>query len=100
MTQPEKLIAIMGSDHTGKWYFPYEFMQTGMDNFVGYKAPTRLNELEVKYPLLFQRKQEDKYIQRRINWDDYYTWIHVLPDNLKKLIVPPEAPKAVSWLND
>jgi hypothetical protein len=85
-TQHEKILSIMFSDTTGKWFFPYDFMQPGMgDMFVGYEASARLSELAKEYPYMIESLRDGKYIKRRVRLDDDRQWLFSLPEYLKKL---------------
>ncbi len=109
MTQQQKILTLMcQSPH--KWFYPYEFMKPTLDElYVGYKAPVRIAEMHKKYPLLFERKTEDKYMQRRINMARYSEWYWDLDRSLQRICLnllgsPPVESKqpaghAISWLN-
>lgn len=87
LTQYQKLLTIMCRDTTNKWFYPYDFMQSQLGQlFVGYKAPTRLNELEHDYPELFERQPEGKYIKRRINRSTVSQWFNGLSKDLKQVV--------------
>lgn len=86
LTQYQKIVKLMCQD-TGKWFYPYDFMRPGLGElFVGYKAPTRLNELESDYPAMFSRESEGKYIKRRINSTTVGEWFSGLSKDLKSIV--------------
>lgn len=69
-----------------KWFYPYDFMDINLGQFyVGYKAPTRLNELEKDYPKLFQSKKEGKYKVRKLN-PRKYEWFDELDKDLQQIV--------------
>jgi len=85
-TQYQKILIQMCRHHD-KWFYPYEFMgQTDPELFVGYKAPTRLNELEKEYPNLFLRKAEGKFVLRQINKAEFQNWFSKLSKDLKSVV--------------
>lgn len=87
LTQYQKIIMLMCQDKTGRWFYPYDFMRQDLGYlFVGYKAPTRLNELELDYPELFERQPEGKYIKRRINRTTVHEWFGSLSKDLKQVV--------------
>lgn len=86
MTQKHKILALM-CRQPNKWFYPYEFMKPSLGAlYIGYKAPTRITELHKDYPTLFEKKSEDKYMQRKLNIDAIHTWYPTLPENLKDVI--------------
>lgn len=70
--------------------------------FVGYKAPTRIAEMHKEYPLLFEIKSEDKYMQRKLNTDRMGLWFSQLDRELKAVVTQyyklpiPNAPRVES----
>lgn len=87
LTQYQKIVKLMCQDKTGRWFYPYDFMRSDLGElFVGYKAPTRLNELEHDYPELFERQPEGKYIKRRLNRTTVSQWFSGLSKDLKQVV--------------
>ncbi len=87
LTQYQKIVKLMCQDKTGRWFFPYDFMRPELGElFVGYKAPTRLNELESDYPDMFSREPDGKYIKRRINRATVAKWFDDLSKDLKQVV--------------
>lgn len=83
LTQYQKILEIMRKQ-PDKWFYPYEFMRPDLgDLFVGYKAPTRIAELDKKYPQLFDRMIEGKYTKRKLNMQVYDYWFPKLPVELQ-----------------
>lgn len=86
LNQKQKILALM-CRQPDKWFYPYEFMRPDLGAlFVGYKAPTRICELHAKYPFLFEKKAEDKYMQRKLNIDKIAMWYHSLSPELKETV--------------
>ena len=86
MTQKQKILALM-CRQPNKWFYPYEFMKPNLGAlYIGYKAPTRITELHKSYPTLFNKKTEDKYMQRQLNIAAIDTWYPTLPEGLKEII--------------
>jgi hypothetical protein len=86
MTQYQKIVTIMCRDRH-RWFFPYDFMNPALgDLFVGYKAPTRIAELANDYPKMFQSRTEGKYVQRRLNPNDFQEWFAELPKSLRQIV--------------
>lgn len=86
MTQNQKILALM-CRVPNKWFYPYEFMNPSLEAlFVGYKAPVRIAELHTKYPFLFEKKTEDKYMQRKLNINKIAIWYHQLSPELKATV--------------
>lgn len=83
LTQHQKIVVKM-CRYPDRWFYPYDFMDGEL--FVGYKAPTRLNELEHDYPDLFLRKTEGKYVLRKINKADFQEWFKGLSKDLKQVV--------------
>lgn len=70
-----------------KWFYPYEFMKPGLgDLYVGYKAPTRIAEMQKRAPSMFEKKSEDKYMQRRLNVEDLNIWYDLLSPDLQEIV--------------
>lgn len=87
LTQYQKIVKLMCQAHEDKWFYPYDFMSQELgDLFVGYKAPTRLNELETDYPELFERELEGKYVKRRINRLAIDSWFSGLSKDLRQIV--------------
>lgn len=87
LTQYQKILILMCRGTKDQWFFPYDFMRGDLgDLFVGYKAPTRLNELESDYPLLFDREGEGKYIKRKLNREAFDTWFAALSKDLRQVV--------------
>lgn len=86
LTQKQKILKIM-CRQPNKWFFPYEFMKPSLGPlFVGYKAPTRISEMHKDISTLFEKKFDDKYMQRKLNIKQINSWYSMLPDNLKQII--------------
>ncbi len=86
LTQKQKILALM-CRQPNKWFYPYEFMKPSLGAlYVGYKAPTRITELNKSYPFLFEDKKEDKYKQRRLNVSAMPQWYESLPTELKDIV--------------
>jgi len=84
LTQHEKIVKLMVIRPDHVWWYPYDFMRGDLgDYFVGYKAPTRLAELENKFPLMFESKREGKYIIRRFRKEGLNDFYYQLPDRMK-----------------
>lgn len=87
MKQSEKIITLMSGNRRRKWWFPPHFMQDSLgDLFVGYEASARFSELARDYPDMFQSTKLDKYLYRRIRWEDMNGWLPTLPANLRDII--------------
>ena len=109
LTQKQKILALM-CKQPNKWFYPYEFMKPDLgDLYVGYKAPTRISEMHKYYPYLFNKKTDDKYMQRKLNMDNYSKWYPALDSELQAVvdeylqmeIKAPEPPaKAISWADE
>jgi hypothetical protein len=54
--------------------------------FVGYKAPTRISELQADYPNMFLNKTEGKYVRRKLNHEAIATWFDSLSKDLKCIV--------------
>lgn len=86
LTQNQKILKLM-CRQPNKWFFPYEFMKPNLGAlFVGYKAPTRICEMHKNMPTLFEKKFDDKYMQRKLNVKQINSWYWVLPDNLRLIV--------------
>jgi hypothetical protein len=86
LTQKQKILALM-CRQPNKWFYPYEFMKPQLGAlYVGYKAPTRITELNKSYPYLFEEKRDDKYKQRRINVAAMPQWYESLSADLKDTV--------------
>lgn len=86
MTQHQKIV-VQFCRFPDTWFYPYDFMgKTDPELFVGYKAPTRINELEHDYPNLFLRKTEGKYIKRKLNKEGFQDWYDTLSKDLKQVV--------------
>ncbi len=86
LTQKQKVLALM-CQQPDKWFYPYEFMKPGLGAFyVGYKAPTRISEMHKSYPRLFEKKSEDKYMQRKLNTAEINNWYEQLEPRLKDMV--------------
>lgn len=85
-TQKQKILALM-CRHPEKWFYPYEFMKPDMGAlYVGYKAPVRIAEMQHDVPLLFEKKSEDKYMQRKLNIDRIDEWYPLLKPDLQDVV--------------
>lgn len=86
LTQKQKIMALM-CKQPKRWFYPYEFMKPGLGwLYVGYKAPTRIAEMQHKVPMLFEKKHEDKYMQRRLNMKQINVWYELLTPDLKDVV--------------
>ena len=86
LTQKQKILAIMCKE-PNRWFFPYEFMQPNLGAmFVGYEAPTRIAEMHASYPDMFEKRWEDKYLQRRLNVNGFSSWYETLKPDLKDIV--------------
>lgn len=86
LTQKQKILILMCQNPT-KWFYPYEFMKPGLGAlYVGYKAPTRIAEMQHAVPSLFEKKHEDKYMQRKLNVDEMDRWYDQLSPDLQQII--------------
>lgn len=86
MTQYQKILTLM-CQQPKRFFYPYDFMDRGLGHlFVGYKAPTRMNELEHDYPQLFERMVEGKYVRRRIQAETVGEWFNTLPKDLRQVV--------------
>ena len=86
MTQYQKIV-VQFCRFPDTWFFPYDFMGTNAPElFVGYKAPTRINELEHDYPDLFLRQPEGKYIKRKLNKEGFAEWFPKLTKDLQNAV--------------
>jgi len=86
LTQNQKILALM-CRRPKKWFYPYEFMKPGLEwLYVGYKAPTRIAEMQKKVPLLFNKKSEDKYMQRQLNVQQIDIWYEQLTPDLQYIV--------------
>jgi hypothetical protein len=86
LTQKQKILALM-CRQPNKWFYPYEFMKPSLGAlYVGYKAPTRITELNKSYPFLFEDKKEDKYKQRRLNVKAMNVWYEALSPEFKDIV--------------
>jgi hypothetical protein len=54
--------------------------------YVGYKAPVRIAEMQHDVPLLFEKKSEDKYMQRKLNIDRIDEWYPLLKPDLQDVV--------------
>lgn len=88
MKQHEKILHIMGSGRKSQaWYAPPDFMDPALDDlFVGYEASARLSELASRYPDMFESTRFDKYLHRRIKWEEIDEWLPQLPKNLREIV--------------
>lgn len=85
-TQKQKILLLM-CQQPKKWFYPYEFMKPGLGPlYVGYKAPTRIAEMQHDVPMLFEKKSEDKYLQRRLNVNEIDIWYDLLKSELREII--------------
>ena len=85
-TQKQKILALMCRE-PNKWFYPYEFMKPNLGAlFVGYKAPTRIAELNHDYPFLFEAKKDDKYLQRKLNMAQIDKWYESLKPELRETV--------------
>lgn len=86
LTQKQKIIALM-CQQPAKWFYAHDFMKPQLGHmFVGYKAETRLRELHLDYPQMFERARDGKYIKRRINAADITTWYDTLKPELRQIV--------------
>lgn len=86
MTQYQKLI-VKFCRYPDRWFYPYDFMERSEPElFVGYKAPTRLNEMEHNYPDLFLRQPDGKYIKRKLNKEGFHSWFKALSKDLQDAV--------------
>lgn len=70
-----------------RYFYPYDFMKPELGFlFVGYKAGTRINELNKDYPFLFDSKPQGKYVTRRLRKETMQDWLHKLPKDLRYAI--------------
>jgi len=85
--QIEKIFALMCFNRRKrKWWYPPHFMSESLGQFfVGYEASARLSELASKYPSMVESRKVDKYMWRRIKWEERDRWIDQLPQNLKDI---------------
>lgn len=82
-TQHQKVLAIM-CKQPDKWFYPYEFMDDNLGFlYVGYKAPTRIAELDHDNPGMFLSQTKGKYVQRKLNMDKAHEWFYDLPKDLR-----------------
>lgn len=83
-TQQEKVVAHMLNERARQeWFYPPDFMQGGMQLFVGYEASARLSELATDYPQMVESRRRGKYIERRIRYDAVAEWWPLLPETLQ-----------------
>lgn len=88
-TQHQKIIHLMTKQNK-KWFYPYDFMRPGLgDYYVGYKAPSRLSELNRKYPKMFIKDIDGRFVRYRINVQDFDEWYEQLPFSLKIYVKHP-----------
>lgn len=68
-----------------EWWLPQDFMQNGMGElFVGYEATARLAELRGRYPNVFLRQKQGRFVATKLNMKA----VHFLPENYQRLLLP------------
>lgn len=86
LSQKQKILTIMTRE-PNRWFYPYDFMRNDLGQyFVGYKAGTRLSELEHDYPGIFETKSEGKYVLRKLNKERMAIIFNTLPKDLRYAI--------------
>jgi len=86
LTQYGKIVTLMCREKD-RWFYPFAFMTPELGNlFVGYKAPTRIAELQHDYPLMFLNKTVDKYVVRKLNVERIDDWFPDIAKPLKCIV--------------
>ena len=86
MTQYQKILTSM-CKQPNRWFAPYDFMRPDLgDLFVGYKAGTRISELNHDYPSMFEKRINGKYTEFKIRADAVGEWFNTLPKDLRQIV--------------
>lgn len=87
LTQHQKILAMMCSDPSKKWWRASDFQKPGVDGlFVGYEATARLSELDGDNPGLFERRKNDRFVERRVCFETGKEWYPTLSKDLQLMV--------------
>lgn len=85
LTQHQKIVAMICSNHEKMWWLPSDFMKGG-EFFVGYEASARLSELQSDNPEMFESRQAGRFKERRICFETGKDWYANAPKDLQLMI--------------
>jgi len=85
LTQHQKIVAMMCTNHDKQWWLPADFMQGG-EFFVGYEASARLSELQSDNLSMFETRRSGKFMERRIRFETGKIWYPLISKDLQLMI--------------